>query len=266
MSNNNQQYVSITTTKGITLHKVGELKIQSGSLRSMSRVIKSWFDSENHVSRSIGFINPYVFNQAVSYPEVSHFISGCDLVCVDGIGISVGLRLFMGIQTTRVVATELFEYILTRSGIRARAIIIGVSVNEVQRAAEAMNMVSSGVIIVDAMDGYRNDKEYADIFRSYRDIDMVLIGAGSPRSECIGQLARRNCDSAISYHIGAGTIKIYAKTKRRAPTWVSQIGCEWLHRIIYEPHTRPRYFSGSLKYIRNLTSIATINKRKRKAL
>lgn len=252
--------------QGITLHEVGDLNIQTGDLCSMSRVVRSWSDTGNKTSHSIGYINPHVFNQAISHPQVSNYISSCDLVCIDGIGISVGFRLFMGIQTTRVVATELFEYILIHSGIRARAVLVGVTNDEAQRATEVMNRISSGVIIIDSIDGYRSDIEYAKFFKSYRDIDMVFIGAGSPRSESISELVRRNCDSATSFNIGAGTIKIYAKTKRRAPVWVSRMAVEWLHRIIYEPHTRSRYFSGSIQCLRNLISVTAINRKKRKAL
>lgn len=256
----------VTGFPGVTVHRVGDLQIRSGCLDSMVRMIKSWFDSEKRVSRSVGFINPHVFNQAACHPGVLHFISSCDLVCVDGVGMSVGLRIFLGIRTKRVVATKLFDAILSQSGIQARAILIGVSDDEVRRAAQAMNRASAGLKIVDAMNGYRSDSEYAETFRAYRDIDMVLIGAGSPRSENIGRLASRICNSTVFYHIGAGTIKIYAGTKRRAPAWLSRMGCEWLHRIVFEPHTRTRYFIGSIQCIQNLANFAAKGRQEKSAL
>ena len=80
----------------------------------------------------------------------------------------------------------------------------------------------------------------------------MLIGAGSPRSESLANLARGLLPDAVVFHCGAGTLKTWAGTKRRAPAWLSRAGLEWLHRVAFEPHARARYLVGGPRFVASL--------------
>jgi UDP-N-acetyl-D-mannosaminuronic acid transferase (WecB/TagA/CpsF family) len=69
-------------------------------------------------------------------------------------------------------------------------------------------------------------------------------------------MASEICHRALCWHVGAGTLKQWAGTKRRAPAVVMKLGLEWLHRMSFEPQTRTRYTVGILLFVRNLLSAA----------
>jgi N-acetylglucosaminyldiphosphoundecaprenol N-acetyl-beta-D-mannosaminyltransferase len=105
--------------------------------------------------------------------------------------------------------------------------------------------------------GFHQDQEYRAILRNHADASLVLIGMGSPRSERILLLASEICHRALCWHVGGGTLKQWAGTKRRAPAVVTQLGLEWLHRMTFEPQTRTRYTTGIPLFVRHLLTAAT---------
>ena len=199
----------------------------------------------------IGFINPHVYNCAVAEPDVAEFLEECDYVCVDGVGVTVAARLLHRLALPRVVATDLLaDFVgLERS---LEAVLIGTTAAEVIAAADKINAGAPGLRIVEAVDGFHDAADYEVLLRRHQRIDAVLVGAGSPKSEAILLRARVLCPSSLLFHIGAGTIKLYADTKRKAPRLLSRFGLEWVHRIVFEPHTRSRYFGGAWKFASDL--------------
>lgn len=228
------------------------LSFRTGDIDALTTAIRSWLYDRSRTSRTVGFLNPHVYNQMKRSNVVRRFVETCDAVCVDGVGILIAARLLFKTRLERLVATRLFDALLQDPEIRASAILIGATLPEVTKAAEVMNATSSGLSVIASYAGYFDDEGFDAILRANKDIDMVLVGAGSPTSERILLLARMICKHAICFHIGGGTIRIYAGTKKRAPTWLSAIGGEWLHRMILEPPTRSRYFSGGVEFAGHL--------------
>jgi len=72
--------------------------------------------------------------------------------------------------------------------------------------------------------------------------DLVLICTGAPSSEILAHQLRRAGSSSDILCCGAA-IEFLAGRKSRAPTWVQNLGFEWLWRAIHEPHTRSRYLA-----------------------
>lgn len=228
------------------------LAFKTASRDNMILQLQSWLDQPATCARSIGYLNPHVFNLSLSQPEVRDFLSRCDLVCIDGIGVSLALRCQFGIHVHRVVAEEMFNAFLDTPTRKANAVLIGVENSEVRDAMDALNKLNNGLTVIGACDGFQRDEQYAQFLQRYNDIDLVLIGAGTPKSESIAKVVQRSKPHAICWHIGAGTIKTWAGTKKRAPALVSRIGLQWLHRILLEPHTRTRYLSGGIQFFKNL--------------
>ena len=237
-------------------HQIADIRLRTADLETMDRQVTAWLEQPQRTLKTVSYINPHVFTQAHKYSDVAEFVSYSDLVCIDGVGMQLGLKIFHGVSAPRVVATHLFEHLLARVPNHVSAVLIGASSDEVKVARKLMNYASSGIEIIACCSGFQSDSQYQEFFLKHSSIDLVLIGAGSPRSEQIAQIARRYCQRALIQHIGAGTIKIYAGTKRRAPLWMSRLGVEWLHRILFEPHTRTRYGNGAVQFIRLLISTA----------
>jgi N-acetylglucosaminyldiphosphoundecaprenol N-acetyl-beta-D-mannosaminyltransferase len=180
---------------------------------------------------------------------VRNFLQACDLVCVDGVGISLAFRILFGQAPPRVVATTLFDHALGWPDLSINAVLIGGTPQQAKLAADAINARCGAWRIVGAFHGFSDANTYKDILRNYLDVDAVLVGAGTPKSECILVDALEICSGALCWHIGGGTVSVYAGEKRRAPAWVSALGVEWIHRFIHEPHYRPRVYSGAFEFV-----------------
>lgn len=63
---------------------------------------------------------------------------------------------------------------------------------------------------------------------------VVLAALGSPKQELFIQSAREALRPAVLLGIGAG-LDFLVGAARRAPKWMSNIGLEWLYRLIREP-------------------------------
>lgn len=64
---------------------------------------------------------------------------------------------------------------------------------------------------------------------------FVLLAIGSPQQELLAHmLAARGKASGIGLCIGAG-VEFLVYPERRAPRWMSQMGLEWLFRLLREP-------------------------------
>jgi N-acetylglucosaminyldiphosphoundecaprenol N-acetyl-beta-D-mannosaminyltransferase len=236
----------------IGLYAFGPLSIRTGPLSALDARLREWCRAPERRGLLVGFLNPHVYNYAEREPIVRSFITACELVCIDGIAVALASRLLFGASPPRVIATALFDRVLKWSTPRVDAILIGGTLPQARLAAAAINARSRAWRIVDAFSGFMHADEYLATLSKYSDIDAVLVGAGTPKSEHILMGARAVCGRALCWHIGGGTLGLYAGTRSRAPAWVSAIGAEWLHRFIHEPHVRPRVVQGSFEFAAHL--------------
>ena len=87
--------------------------------------------------------------------------------------------------------------------------------------------------------GVRNSVEHQDaicdfVIGSAADITFVAIGA--PQSEIVCQrLKERGGARGLALCIGA-SLEFITGEKRRAPKWMQKAHCEWLFRLLCEPH------------------------------
>jgi N-acetylglucosaminyldiphosphoundecaprenol N-acetyl-beta-D-mannosaminyltransferase len=152
---------------------------------------------------------------------------------------------------------QLFDFSIAAGMVRGPVVLFGLSAEEITHAARELRRAAPMADFVAIHHGFHQDKEYHAILRDHADASLVLVGMGSPRSERILLLASEICHRALCWHVGGGTLKQWAGTKRRAPAVVAQLGLEWLHRMSFEPQTRTRYTTGIPLFVRHLLSAAT---------
>jgi len=237
--------------------KLGSITFEHASLGSSKALLLQLLNNPQRSTTLVGFINPHVFNLACEHDVVHRFIEQCRLCCIDGIGVQLAALIVSRKPAKRIVAEELFNIMLADTSFNSNAVLIGVTKDELSQATRAINSASQSINIIDGIDGFQNDANYTRWLADHPQTDLILIGAGTPRSEHIAMLAKQYCHRAVIWHIGAGTIKTWAGTKKRAPAWVSHCAVQWLHRIWYEPHTRSRYCSGVFRFLKNLKSSST---------
>lgn len=67
------------------------------------------------------------------------------------------------------------------------------------------------------------------------DMDMILLGLGSPLQEYVAKELNRTYPSLIIINCG-GAIDVFSGLVKRAPYVVQLIGIEWLYRLLSQPH------------------------------
>lgn len=233
-------------------YKLGPLFIHTGTLSGLDDCLRQAMRNPASRGKLVGFLNPHVYNYVERDPCVRSFMQACDLVCLDGVGITLAFRCLFGQAPPRVVATALFDCALTWPEPRVNALLIGGTPRQAQLAADAINARKGAWQVVAAYHGFMDPDEYKPVLTQYSGIDAVLVGAGTPKSEQILLNAREVCKGALCWHIGGGTLAVYAGCKARAPAWISRIGIEWVHRFIHEPHYRSRIYPGAIEFAGHL--------------
>lgn len=226
--------------------RLGDLWCSRCSPRDLARGVDALVRDRGARPRTIAFLNAHVFLLAHEGEEgLREQLRSAGVVAVDGISIALAAWALNGEWLPRCIMTRAFdEYTMSRTVTDARAILAGATGPEAEAAAATINRQSPHLRVVTALSGHRSLEEYARAFDASEAIDLVLLGMGSPRTENLMRCASERCPEAVAWHIGAGTIKYYAGTKKRTPPSIQACGLQWLHRMVLEPHTRKRYLIG----------------------
>lgn len=196
----------------------------------------------------IGYVNPHVVTSAAEHAPITQHLAAADHVCVDGFGVAMVLRL-RGVSVQRLPAHRAADLLLDEGALRGRMLLIGIEPDLIDQAVDAVQKRAAGITVVGRLSGYATEGGVQDLLDRHTDVDAVLIGAGSPRSEAIAEQVRACVDHAVVFHVGAGTLKVWAGVRQHPPSFLAALGMGWTYRFVSEPHTRSRYVLGLWKYL-----------------
>jgi exopolysaccharide biosynthesis WecB/TagA/CpsF family protein len=176
-------------------------------------------------------------------PELVEAIQDADYICADGKILCWGAK-FMGTPLReKVSGSDLFPAYCEhhRDNDDIRIFLLGAGPGVAAKAAENINRRIGREIIVAAHSPsmcFLDDTEECD-----RVIDMINnsganvlgIGLGAPKQEIWIHRYRTRLKTIHSFMALGATIDFEAGTVKRAPRWVSDLGMEWLYRLILEP-------------------------------
>lgn len=173
------------------------------------------------------------------------------IVAADGMSIVWAVRLFGTRILERCNMTEAFRAFLKSNRIPLNTgILIGLTEKEVLKAKKKIEDSSKHCRIIKSISGYLTENQYKQILTSFRDVDFIFLGMSSPRTEKICKIVESVCPRAILWHIGAGTIKIFAGKMKESPVFLRRLGLQWLHRLLCSPSSLwHRYLIGNPKFI-----------------
>jgi N-acetylglucosaminyldiphosphoundecaprenol N-acetyl-beta-D-mannosaminyltransferase len=233
--------------------RIGSLRLNACGADEAIALVAGKLGRPADGSTCFGFLNPHVYNHCVSDRRVAAFIERCDAVCLDGVGIEVAGSIENRAWLPRVAMYRVFDAAIAAGLVRGRVVMLGLGSDDCALARRNLMAAAPFAEFVACHDGFLDEREYVAILREHRDADFVLVGMGTPRSEYVLSLASDICDRAFCWHVGGGSLRQWAGTKRRAPALVSRLGLEWLHRMAFEPQTRSRYVAGIPLFLFRLT-------------
>lgn len=204
--------------------------------------------------RTLLYTNAHVFNAAVRDPVLRDLLNAARCVVADGIAIVWAAPLFGARIPKRCNMTEaLRAFLLSDISIPYSCVLVGATDTEVRQAKTGMEKASHHCRIVQTHSGFLEDAEYRRIFTSAPDVDLILLGMATPKTERVSAMAAEICPRAVVWNIGAGTIKILAGTMKEAPVFFRKTGLQWLHRLVSDPkYLWKRYLVGNPLFIYNV--------------
>ena len=201
--------------------------------------------------RTLNYVNAHVFNLSARDDELRENLNTSRIVTADGMAVVWAARLFGARLPERCNMTEAFRAFLADEEMpQSKALLIGCRQEEANRAAKSMSRVSTHCEISRAICGYADDEQYVELLSQSQEIDLILIGMGTPKSERLTTIAAKACPNAVVWHIGGGTIRIFAGSVNEAPNWCRRAGVQWVHRLYVDPKRMwRRYLLGNAKFI-----------------
>jgi N-acetylglucosaminyldiphosphoundecaprenol N-acetyl-beta-D-mannosaminyltransferase len=198
--------------------------------------------------------------RARSDPDFRDSVLLSDLCPPDGTPL-VWIARLMGLPIEgRVAGADIFEALMSRRdpARQLKVYLFGGADGVAAEAAKAINDKHAGLRCVGSMSpGYGNVDELSkgeiidQVNASNADFLMASLGALK------GQLwlHRNRCRLGVPVraHLGA-VINFQARTIRRAPVWLGNLGFEWLWRVKEEPQLWRRYLNDGLAFIRLLVT------------
>lgn len=184
----------------------------------------------------IGCVNAHIYNLLTKDKVLADDVNACDVVGVDGMAVVWAARLRGNYMWGRCNMTDALNVFLAeQERQKIRFALIGCSEEEAETAAAEMGRRRPGLEAISVRDGYGSDKEIGEWLAGLRDVDLLCVGMGSPRSERVMAMAAEHRAARMIWHIGGGTIRFLAGTEREAPGWMRRCGLQWLHRLWRHP-------------------------------
>jgi N-acetylglucosaminyldiphosphoundecaprenol N-acetyl-beta-D-mannosaminyltransferase len=181
-------------------------------------------------------------------PELSELFEQADLVVADGMPLVWASRLQGTPLPERVAGSDLVWSLTAEAALRDRSVfLLGGAPGACEAAEARLRAVYPGARFA----GHHCpplgfEREPAEIERIRAAVaraapDIVYVALGFPKQERLIAYLRR--EFPATWFLGVGfSLSFVAGHTSRAPTWMSRLGLEWLHRLWKEPRRLARRY------------------------
>lgn len=229
------------------LHKQREPHVRDRNRRV--RVLSTWIDSlqgsevlailaqrSGGHPRHLCYVNAHSLNIAYCDQAYQSAVARADLVLNDGIGLELAARM-RGQRFPENLNGS--DFTLRLLGLAAREgwriYLYGGQPGVAATAGRRLGQIIDGLQVVGACDGYtrRSPGEIVGDIRAAR-ADVVIVALGQPQQEL--WLDAHLADTGCHLGVGVGAFLDFLSGRMvRAPRWMSQLGIEWMFRLVQEP-------------------------------
>lgn len=235
--------------------------------------LRAWRDApwkSNDSPRSMVDVNAHIANLAYDDDALRANLDAAGIVVADGMSIVWASQFLKPpVIPQRCNMTDAFRVFIRSDFPRGRAILIGGTQDQADRAADAINHACDHIHITDTIDGYLSTNAIEArldslVRESPEPFDYFFVGLGTPRSEdAIVRFAARWQDQII-WHIGGGTILFFAGDVKEAPAWMGKCGLQWVHRLVKEPRRMwRRYLIGNVVFVYRVMAARHLSSQRR---
>lgn len=202
---------------------------------------------------SVLCVNAHIFNLAWGDPVLHRRLEQADVLALDGVSMVWAARRAATSADPvleRCAMSDAFRAFLdARDMPPSRALLIGLDIQSALRAARTINARAEHCRVVSVLDGYQDVATYRAALQD-SDVELVLVGCGTPRSEAVVTALAVAGRGRLLWHVGGGTLKFLAGSAREAPAWMRRSGLQWVHRLASQPRAMwRRYLLGNPTFV-----------------
>lgn len=177
------------------------------------------------------------------------------VVLPDGISIVWAMKFLFRQRLKKIAGADLFAWEIDRlQKTRGTCFFLGSSDATLKKIIEKAKIKYPDVLIDYYSPPFRssfseeeNDMMLAKV-NSFNP-DVLFVGMTAPKQEKWAALSFERLNANHICSIGA-VFDFFARTKKRAPQWMINLGIEWFHRLISEPKRNwKRYIFGNSTFI-----------------
>lgn len=197
-------------------------------------------------------VNVHGMNLSADNPWLRDYLNQAEIVFCDGAGIILGARILGQHIPERITYADWMWQLAEFAAARGYSFyFLGAKPGIAQTAADRMIARFPELKIVGVRDGYFNkDNGHPDNEAVLADINaarpnILIVGMGMPMQErwLLDNWSRIDANIALT---GGAVFDYISGDLKRAPTWMTDNGLEWLGRLLIEPRRLwQRYIVGN---------------------
>lgn len=181
-------------------------------------------------------------------PEFRAAYAACSLSLVDGMPVLWASRALGRPLPEKVSGSDLVLPLCERAAARGwRVYLLGGAPGAAREAAVRLERrfrlevvgIDDGRVDLSPT-GAEAARRLAELVRA-SGAQLLLVALGAPKQELFIHRHRGELGAVVAVGVGA-SLDFVAGLVRRAPTWISRIGLEWLYRLAQEPRRLARRY------------------------
>ena len=189
--------------------------------------------------------NSEMLHRALINTEAKELLFSAGLLFPDGIGAYMSMKLLRASPAEKTAGIELGERLIRLAALKGYKIyFLGAKRGAAKKAAEKLSAKHTGLDVCGYHHGYfekegkENDLVIDKINRSGADILFVCFGFPAQEEWIRKNLSRLD---SVKLAVGlGGSLDVWSGNVKRAPSFVSEMGLEWLWRTAKDPKRIPR--------------------------
>ncbi len=187
---------------------------------------------------SFFFMNPDCFNKIFKDDAYLKVLNSADYIFPDGIGITIACKMIKKPLKENINGTDMFPHLCELAKKKDYSIyLLGAEPGIAEIVKENTQKEYPGIRIVGFRDGYFDrELETHQVISCINQLqpDILLVAFGAPAQE--KWISRHKAEIKSYALLGVGGLfDFYSGKNKRAPTWMREIGLEWIYRIMQEP-------------------------------
>jgi exopolysaccharide biosynthesis WecB/TagA/CpsF family protein len=193
--------------------------------------------NNSRIPMQITGVNPEIIVKSLNNQNLKDAINGSSVVNIDGISVSLGLKILGYSNAKRVTCPDIFEALIYRANKRGYKIFfLGAKDHIVKEMIIRLQQEYLDLRIVGYHNGYFDIEKEVEIAESIRlsNADILFIGISSPKKELFIKNYLDFMNVPLCLGVG-GIFDIKAGLYKRAPILMQKMGLEWLYRLLLEP-------------------------------